>query len=74
MSPSELHLLYVLGTILSMLGLTEHPAIASCALTPRFSGGDQRGPLQPVVSPLPCPTLGTRTTLRPSARRAFGIP
>jgi hypothetical protein len=36
-SSSEPHLLYVLGTILLMLGLTERPVIAPYAITPRMS-------------------------------------
>jgi hypothetical protein len=47
MLSSELHLLYVLGTISSMLGLTENSVVAPCALI----GADQlRGVIRPRAS------------------------
>ena len=44
MSSSELHLLYVLGTISLMLGLTESPVIEPCALTLKFAAAESGDP------------------------------
>ena len=57
MSSSELHSLYVLGTSTSLLGLTEIPIVAPCALTGRRISGEGRkaagfsawSPLDPLV-------------------------